>query len=198
MWGDGRYGKLGLGTVDNKYSPTLVNDNDVNMGKITQLAIGQNHTLAVNSEFKVYSWGYSDKGKLGHCQKAECDGLQKRLFPVEIQELRDKKVTFLFAGINSSMVLTAKGELMGWGEGINCFDEKKMEEHIEYKPVYMEASKTFGSVGRNKFGADISAESKLTNLKVKISKVSCGYSHTLAVTNNFLVFVWGSGMEVAF
>lgn len=63
-WGWGRYGNLGDGETVDRHVPTKV------IGlegiKIVQVACGWRHTLAVNEDGVLFSWGWSKYGQLGH------------------------------------------------------------------------------------------------------------------------------------
>ena len=64
MWGDGTRGQLGTGNYVVETTPVLVEA--LQEGKIiSQLVVGQTHTLAVTTKHDVYSWGFANSGKLG-------------------------------------------------------------------------------------------------------------------------------------
>ena len=51
-WGDGKYGKLGLGSVESKWEPTLVPYNEERSKKIF-LSCGSNHTIVLKGIFNL-------------------------------------------------------------------------------------------------------------------------------------------------
>lgn len=63
-WGWGRYGNIGDGATEDRHVPTPVQGfEDV---KITGVACGWRHTLAVDSSGVLYTWGWGKYGQLGH------------------------------------------------------------------------------------------------------------------------------------
>ena len=52
-WGRGKYGKLGHGSVQNEFK--LVQVKEVADQMIVQVIYGGNHTMAVNSEGRLFS-----------------------------------------------------------------------------------------------------------------------------------------------
>ena len=63
-WGRNNYGQLGIGNTTNKNVPTLVSG-ALNGKKIISIAAGDNHSLAMDDAFIVYSWGLNSSGQLG-------------------------------------------------------------------------------------------------------------------------------------
>ena len=62
-WGRNNYGQLGIGNTTNKNVPTLITA--LNGKKIISIAAGDNHSLAMDDAFNVYSWGRNNYGQLG-------------------------------------------------------------------------------------------------------------------------------------
>ncbi|KAI0483884.1 hypothetical protein F4859DRAFT_416992 [Xylaria cf. heliscus] len=63
--GLGRGGRLGLGDENTKLSFTPV-QGGLSDKKVTAVALGQNHTLAVTSEGELWSWGSNSYSQLGY------------------------------------------------------------------------------------------------------------------------------------
>ncbi|KAI1436195.1 hypothetical protein GGR50DRAFT_702061 [Xylaria sp. CBS 124048] len=63
--GHGRGGRLGLGDENTKLSFTPVQGGLVDK-KVTAVALGQNHTLAVTSDGELWSWGSNAYSQLGY------------------------------------------------------------------------------------------------------------------------------------
>jgi alpha-tubulin suppressor-like RCC1 family protein len=62
-WGLNSSGQLGLGHTTNINTPTPVSA--LNGKKIISIAAGDNHSLAMDDAFIVYSWGLNSSGQLG-------------------------------------------------------------------------------------------------------------------------------------
>ena len=63
-WGGNDYGQLGLGDTKKRYVPHRIEA--LAHAKIREVACGQFHTLAVDEDRVVWSWGRGDSGALGH------------------------------------------------------------------------------------------------------------------------------------
>ena len=63
-WGRNNYGQLGIGNKTDRDVPTLVSG-AWNGNKIISIAAGDNHSLAMDDAFNVYSWGLNSSGQLG-------------------------------------------------------------------------------------------------------------------------------------
>ncbi|KAJ4900362.1 hypothetical protein Rs2_14313 [Raphanus sativus] len=77
--------------------------------RITQIACGGYHSLALTKEGKVLSWGHGGHGQLGNAS------LRNQKVPTEIEALADKKIVFIACGGSSSAAITGGGELWMWG-----------------------------------------------------------------------------------
>ncbi|XP_018512952.1 RCC1 domain-containing protein RUG3, mitochondrial isoform X2 [Brassica rapa] len=77
--------------------------------RITQIACGGYHSLALTEEGKVLSWGHGGHGQLGNAS------LRNQQVPTEIEALADKKIVFIACGGSSSAAITDGGELWMWG-----------------------------------------------------------------------------------
>ncbi|KAN0032334.1 hypothetical protein ACTFIV_006223 [Dictyostelium citrinum] len=98
--GWGTEGRLGLGMdTSNRDSPTLLkyfNDNKI---KIVKVAAGGSHSMALDDQGKVYSWGNGSNGKLGHGNESDEN------LPKQINFFDEANVIDIFAGIDNSLVL---------------------------------------------------------------------------------------------
>ena len=116
-WGYNGSGQLGDGTYDDHSVPTPVDASGVLAGKmIVALAGGDDHSLALADDGKVYAWGRNDFGQLG-------DGTtDPRTSPVAVDVtgvLAGKTVVAIGGGHTHSLVLTSDGKLYAWGYNQN-------------------------------------------------------------------------------
>ncbi|KAM7498714.1 hypothetical protein LguiA_023128 [Lonicera macranthoides] len=77
--------------------------------RITQIASGGYHSLALTDEGKVLSWGHGGHGQLGH------SSIQNQSIPVTIESLADERVVYIACGGSTSAAVTDKGKLYMWG-----------------------------------------------------------------------------------
>lgn len=122
------------------------------------------HFVAISANGDAYSWGVGEFGRLGHSE--EC--LSKD-FPAKIATLSDKQVVGASCGTTYTAFITSNGELYTCGQG------------------------RFGKLGHGNFD-DKAIPTQVAALKShKIVDVACGDSHTLCVTDQGKVFVFGDG-----
>lgn len=83
-FGGGEHGQLGHSDRVNKHRPTLVQS--LESVFVSQITCGWSHSVALTSTGRVYTWGNSDHGKLGH-------GSSRRVsVPQLVDRLKDLRV----------------------------------------------------------------------------------------------------------
>ena len=70
------------------------------MGKVVDIAVGQDHVLAINDKGNLYTWGFNRMG-----------------LNVIPPELKGKKIADIEAGYQVSVVVTEDGKVVSWGNG---------------------------------------------------------------------------------
>ncbi|KAA8547038.1 hypothetical protein F0562_003467 [Nyssa sinensis] len=186
-WGWGRYGNLGLGDRNDRLIPQRVSKVDVCQPsgivsfvlmiymqavqtlqihggeKMVMLACGWRHTISVSSSGGLYTYGWSKYGQLGH------GDFEDHLIPHKLEALRESSISQISGGWRHTMALTSDGKLYGWGW--NKFGQVGVGDNVDHcSPVQV------------KFPLD-----------QKVVQISCGWRHTLAVTERNNVFSWGRG-----
>ena len=63
-WGRGVFGQLGHGSLENVTIPTPIEK--LVKTHIHSVACGWQHTMALTSLGRVFTWGYGEDGQLGH------------------------------------------------------------------------------------------------------------------------------------
>lgn len=86
--------------------------------RIVQVACGSDFTLAVSQIGDVYSWGYGERGQLGHGQE---DDESAQWSPRRIEALRQDvdslgRVTQVACGEAHVLALTENASVLAWGE----------------------------------------------------------------------------------
>ncbi|CAA7018159.1 unnamed protein product [Microthlaspi erraticum] len=129
------------------------------------IAVGAFHNLALKEDGTLWAWGNNEYGQLG------TGDTQPRSLPIPVQGLDGLTLVDIAAGGWHSTALTDEGEVYGWGRG----------EH-----------------GRLGFG-DNDKSSKMLPQKVNllsgqdIIQVSCGGTHSVALTRDGRIFSFGRG-----
>jgi alpha-tubulin suppressor-like RCC1 family protein len=104
-WGSNQYGKLGDNSTTTRLTPVSIGGATKTFCKISA---GQNHSLAIDKNGQVWSWGVNFQGQLGDFSNTS------RLTPVSV---RGTLKTFckIAAGI-SSYGIDQNGQVWSWGD----------------------------------------------------------------------------------
>jgi hypothetical protein len=130
--------------------------------QIIDFAIGTKHCFARNSSGKVYCWGWNGWGLLGIGSQDE--SYHK---PKLNQYLNNEFVIDISCGVEHSIVLTNCGEVYAWGWN------------------------KFGQIG-NGCNSDQFIPIKVKGFNnEKVVMISCGWSHSMALTECGNVYSWG-------
>ncbi len=106
-WGDNQWGQLGDGTRNSRLSPVLVK---LPKGvKITAIAGGSQHSLALTSTGRVLAWGLGSFGQLGD------NSTKNSELPVEVRLPAKDRIVKISAGGGFSLALTSGGRVLAWG-----------------------------------------------------------------------------------
>lgn len=99
--------------VEVQYKPVLIPQ----LTKITTMAAGANHILALNNKGKVYAWGSGQQNQLGRrvVERNSLAGLVPREFGLKGQ------VTKIACGSYHNFAIDSKGTVYSWG--LNSFGE---------------------------------------------------------------------------
>ena len=82
--------------------------------RVSSVAAGSRHSLAVCAVGGVWSWGNGINGKLGHGNKED------QLVPKQIEALQGVRVSGVAAGFGHSLAVSSRGTFYGWGFGHDC------------------------------------------------------------------------------
>ncbi len=113
-WGENGSGQLGDGTTAHRCAPVQVKMSDrMFRARVTAIAAGNFHTLAVTADGSLWAWGENSHGELG-------DGsTTNTLAPVRVklsESLSNANVTAISAGGWHVLALTVDGEIWAWGD----------------------------------------------------------------------------------
>ncbi|EIW68398.1 hypothetical protein TREMEDRAFT_32149 [Tremella mesenterica DSM 1558] len=157
-------------------------------GGLETVACGGMHTLAIDEAGRVRSWGINDNAALGRITTDVKDpndpesvipneDLETYPFVVESLEKEGFRAVQVAAGDSVSVAVSDKGELRAWGsfrsnDGILGFDGVPNHSPFQYHPISLPSL-----------------------AKIKITSVSCGADHVLALAITGHVYVWGNGQQ---
>ncbi|XP_056612640.1 RCC1 and BTB domain-containing protein 2 isoform X2 [Triplophysa dalaica] len=161
-WGHNGYSQLGNGTTNHGLTPALASTNLINK-RVTEVACGSHHTIALTTDGEVYAWGYNNSGQVGSGSTAN------QPTPRRVSScLQNKVVVNIACGQLCSMAVLDNGETYGWG--YNCNGQL--------------------GLGNN---ANQQTPCRIAALQgINIVQVVCGYAHTLALTDEGFVYSWGA------
>ena len=157
-------GQLGIGNYISIDIPIRVNN--LRQLKITQIACGVGHTIALTNNNLIYAWGrfYKPENKKDKIMSTSGD----YAYPTLMESLSNESIIKISAGNNHSMAITELGDLYTWGEGIYG----QLGHGINNNEQYPKKVEYF----RNKF---------------KIIDCKGGAAHTIALTEEGYIFGWG-------
>ena len=111
-WGNNSSGQLGNGTNDNRPTPSKVSL-PTWAPKFTQVSAGSNHSLALDSDGNLYSWGVNFYGQLGMggTDFGQHYTPNKGSMPAD-----GTKFTQISTGYYHSLALGSDGNVYSWGD----------------------------------------------------------------------------------
>jgi alpha-tubulin suppressor-like RCC1 family protein len=137
----------------------------VHLGKgirVTSARAGCSHTIALTGAGKVLAWGHGGDGELGN-------GKDKgSKWPVRVRLPQGTKVTSVRAGCAAAYALTSTGRVLAWGDNF------------------------FGQLGNGHAGghSNVPVRVRLPG-GTKVTAISAGNGHGLALTRAGRVYAWG-------
>jgi len=170
-WGDNRAGQLGIGPTHPGQIATPMPVPLPSGSRAVSVQPGCDHVVAALFTGKVVAWGRDDHGQLGDNDP----DLTAKSRPVAVDLPGNLKFTTACAGFDYSMALSATGRVWAWGNN----------EHGQ-----------LGN-GTTEFEDDAPVPVKLP-ADIRVTAISCGSGHTLALTSAGRVLAWGeaSGGEL--
>ena len=177
-WGDQSEGQLGNGTIKSYASslshvlnkPSAITKN-FSGSRIIRVAAGEKHSLALDSEGQVWSWGANNRGQLG------LGGTARQSKPTKISSsaFAGERIVGIACSAFSSFAVTESGVVWSWGDnergalGDNTFIQKTT-------PVMVLDAVT-GQ--KHTFGGD------------QIRQIAAGSDQVFVLTESGAVWTWG-------
>ena len=161
-WGANGNGQLGNGTIADSNTPVPVS---LPSGvTATVIAAGSGHSLAIDSNGKVYAWGANFSGRLGNGTTAGSST------PVAFMLPGGVAATEIAAGYNHSLAIDSNGKGYAWG--LN----------------------NYGQVGNGipNNGANPTPVAIMLPSNVTATKIAGGSYHSLAIGSDKKIYAWGA------
>ena len=171
-WGWNIVGQLGDGSTNGSDVPVKVRLPGGG-AKVTAVAAGYAHSVALTSTGAVLAWGYNADGQLGNGSTGTSD------VPVNVSLPTGTKVTGVAAGALQSMALTSTGAVLAWGYNADgeLGDGTKTISDVPVKVKLPPGTKvTAIAAGGFLYG---------------VGGITAGPDHSLAVTSTGAVLAWG-------
>mmetsp|Transcript_67258 Transcript_67258/g.186320 ORF Transcript_67258/g.186320 Transcript_67258/m.186320 type:complete len:796 (+) Transcript_67258:138-2525(+) len=134
--------------------------------KVTRVACGWHHTLALAEDRRVFAFGVGCLGQLGLGSCRLCPIPSQVSLPLQC----DGNVVDIAAGFASSFIVTTHGWVYSWGANEKCQLGLGASIHGTATPKPVDALS-----------------------RVKVVQVAAGFSHTACVTSDGLLYLWGFG-----
>ncbi len=161
-WGINGFGQLGNGSTEAQ-SDVPVKVKLPKGTKVTAVAAGTYHNLALTSTGELLSWGDNAEGQLGNGSTEGQSDL-----PVKVKLPKGTKVVAVAGGGGHSLALTSTGKLLSWG-----YDSD-------------------GQLGNGSSGGQSDLPVKVELPKgTKVVAVAAGYLDSLALTSTGTLLAWG-------
>ncbi|GLU21823.1 hypothetical protein SLE2022_379390 [Rubroshorea leprosula] len=164
MWGKGDGGRLGFGSENPVFLPTL----NTYLDSVHSIALGGLHSVALTSHGQVLTWGYGGFGALGHSV------YHRELVPRLVEGHWVGKIKHIATSGTHTAAITESGEIYTWGR-----DEG--DGRLGLGPER----------GPNE-GGGLSIPSKVKALPVPVAAVCCGGFFTMALTEGGQLWNWGA------
>ncbi|WP_456047875.1 RCC1 domain-containing protein [Actinomadura harenae] len=213
-WGRNDVGQLGDGTSTLRTTPVFVR---LPAGvTVTQVAAGGDHSLALTSDGRVLAWGRNSSGQLGDGSGAS------RTTPVFVDLPPGLSVTRVSGGSYHSLAMTSDGRVLAWGDntfgelgnggGANSDKPVFVRTPKGVTAAAIDAGRgsssfAVASTGRllawghndsDQLGDGTAVDrgipvwTALPEDEPGVTRVAAGFGHTLALTPDGRVLVWGT------
>ncbi|KAJ7531965.1 hypothetical protein O6H91_14G067000 [Diphasiastrum complanatum] len=132
---------------------------------IVQITSGENHSAALSIDGQVFTWGRGKYGQLGH---GSTDNESR---PTAVKALSDQMIVQIACGGEHTMAISREGLLFTWGQGY------------------------WGQTGHGTQDDVLSPRQVLSLQKEQVMQASAGARHSIIMTRNEEIFVWGDGEQ---
>lgn len=163
-WGYNDRGQLGLGsTISKSHTPRLI-DSLREKYSITHAAVSYHHSAVVSNAGELLMFGMNDCGQLG------LDHTQHQHTPQLVDALSSQVIVKVACGLYHTVAVTAGGEVYAFGK--NDYGQLGLGHARNVKVPHL-------------------VKISISENDEKIVDVSCGYYHTVVITEKGKLITWG-------
>jgi hypothetical protein len=108
---DNSCGQLGLGDLEPRYTPTLIRGLMDSGETVSQVSCGFKHVIVRTANGKIYTWGWGERGQLGHGNDKNLPFPRKVAFPSN----NHYTCSVVQAGYRSSYAIMDGRKIWWWG-----------------------------------------------------------------------------------
>lgn len=172
----------------------------VDVTEIVDFSCGPNHTVAIDSQKRAFSWGFGGFGRLGHAEQR--DELVPRL--IKYFDTQSRGVRSVHCGSTYSLAVTDIGGLYLFGQTKRTGEANMYPKPVQdlagwdikcigtaYTSILISAddsiiawgaAPTFGELGLGEFQKSTSVPKEVNKLEgVKTLNLACGHSHSMII-----------------
>ncbi len=168
-WGWNGDGQLGNNSTTDSSIPVAVNTSGVLAGKtITKIAAGSNHSIAIDSDGAVYTWGSNSDGQLGNNSTTDSS------VPVAVNTsgvLSGKSLTAITGGSRHTLAVSTEGRIYCWGTN---------------------SSSQLGDSSSSGTLVPLTVDTTGVLSGKTMTAVAAGQLHSVALASDGTVYAWGS------
>jgi regulator of chromosome condensation len=180
-WGSDEQSQLGRRPNSRLYKlPWLIPGQCALPRNIVDFGAGLYHSFAIQKGGKVYAWGSNNFGQTGIFKNAgQSDATI--LYPTKVESLGQAIINTIFGGKDHSLALTDQGHCLTWGR----IDNKALGLAIKDIPS---SDTIYDTYGKPRI---LKTPTRITDIDEKITFVTIGTDHSIAITNDGKAYSWG-------
>ncbi|CAI5667999.1 unnamed protein product [Oreochromis niloticus] len=201
--------------VDTRHPPFTPSPLEAFSNKqVSQVACGSQHSVALTKDGQLYTWGQDCRGQLGlGTRESVCRS------PQHVPSLSAIPLIQVAAGGDQSFALSVSGGVFSWGRNdcgqlglgdtkdrhtpapVQCLNMKKAQriscgqDHTailtKHGAVFTFGSGQHGQLGHNSLRNELRPRLVAELWGAKVTKITCGRNHTLALTESKQVYSFG-------
>ena len=171
-WGKNQSCQCGISSSKKEIIQSPINLSEINNIKAKKISCGNEHNLILTLNNELYGFGSNDDGVL--CLE---DPLIKTEKMIKIPIPENETIKEISSGTVHNLILTSSGKIYSWGSSQGG-QLGHSEEFIT--DIFRRSNRTF-----------ITKPKEVEFFNSPIKKISCGEAHSLALTEDGLVYSWG-------